>query len=70
MREIKRQYIMSEDNEPVSVIVDIGTFEKIEEVIEDHGLAHFIINSDDDEPLPRNEAIRYYQRLNGIEDTR
>ncbi|WP_292736118.1 hypothetical protein [Methanocalculus sp.] len=61
---------MSEDNEPVSVIVDIGTFEKIEEVIEDHGLAHFIINSDDDEPLPRNEAIRYYQRLNGIEDTR
>ncbi len=70
MREIKRQYIMSEDNEPASVIVDIGTFEKIEEVIEDHGLAHFIINSDDDEPLPRNEAIRYYQRLNGIEDTR
>ncbi|GAA5261867.1 hypothetical protein [Methanocalculus sp. MC3] len=65
MLEIKRQYIMSEDNEPVSVIVDIGTFEKIEAVIEEHGLAQFIINSDDHEPLPRQEAIKYYQKLKG-----
>ena len=35
MLEIKRRYIMSEDNKPVSVVIDISTFEKIESVIED-----------------------------------
>lgn|GEM_PF-4019453 len=33
--------------------------------MEDHVLAHFIINSNDDEPLPRQEAIRFYQKMKG-----
>ncbi len=73
MREIKRQSILSEENEPVGVKPDIGRWKESDSAMEDHGLAHFILNSEDndgEDPLLRNEAIRYYQRLNGIEDTR
>jgi len=35
MLDIKPQYIVSDDNEPVSVILDIETFHKIEAAIED-----------------------------------
>ena len=73
MREIKRQSIRSEENEPVGVKPGIGKCKESDSATEDHGLAHFILNSEDndgEDPLPRNEAIRYYQRLNEIEDTR
>ena len=63
MIDIKRQYIMSEDNKPVSVILDISTFEKIESVIEDFGLAKYINEADDEEPLSRSEALKYYRGL-------
>ena len=63
MLEIKRQYIMSEDNKPVSVVIDISTFEKIESVIEDYGLAKYISESDDEEPLNRSDALKYYKGL-------
>jgi hypothetical protein len=63
MIDIKRQYIMSEDNKPVSVILDISTFEKIESVIEDFGLAKYINEADDEEPLSRSEALKYYRDL-------
>ena len=63
MLEIKRQYIMSEDNKPISVIIDISTFEKIESVIEDYGLGKYIYESDDDEPLNHTEALKFYRGL-------
>lgn len=61
MIEIKRQYIMSEDNKPVSVIIDIATFEKMESVIEDYGLSKYITEADDEEPLKRQDALKYYR---------
>ena len=63
MLEIKCQYIMSEDNKPVSVVIDISTFEKIESVIEDYGLAKYIRESDDEEPLSQSDALKYYRSL-------
>ena len=63
MLEIKCQYIMSEDNKPVSVVIDISTFEKIESVIEDYGLAKYISESDDEEPLSHSDALKYYRSL-------
>lgn len=58
MIDIKHQYIMSEDNKSVSVILDISTFEKMESVIEDFGLAKYINEVDDEEPLNRSDALR------------
>ncbi len=63
MLEIKRRYIMSEDNKPVSVVIDILTFEKIESVIENYGLAKYISESDDEEPLSHSDAFKYYKGL-------
>jgi hypothetical protein len=63
MLDIKRQYIMSEDNKPVSVVLDISTFERIESVIEDYGLAKYIRESDEEEPLDRSHALKYYKDL-------
>jgi hypothetical protein len=63
MLGIKHQYIMSEDNKPVSVIIDINTFEKIESVIEDYGLSKYITEADDEEPLNHPDTLKYYKEL-------
>ena len=65
MSDIKRQYVIAEDNTPVGVIIDIATFEWIESIIEDYGLAQFINEADDEEPLDRSEALRYYKKIQG-----
>lgn len=58
MFDIKPQYIVSDDNEPVSVILDIKTFHKIQAAIEDYGLDKFMNEADDDEPLSLSESTR------------
>ncbi|WFN33457.1 hypothetical protein L1S32_06240 [Methanogenium sp. S4BF] len=63
MLDIKPQYIVSEDNEPVRVILDIQTFHKIEAVIEDYGLDRFMDEADDEEPLSISDAHNYYATL-------
>ena len=60
MLDIKPQFIVSDDNEPVSVILDIQTFHRIEAIIEDYGLDRFMDEADDDEPLSLSEAQDYY----------
>jgi len=65
MSEIKRQYVIAEDNTPVGVIIDIATFERIESILEDYGLAHYITEADDEEPLDRSEALKYYKNIQG-----
>jgi len=42
MSDIKRQYVITEDNTPIGVIIDLSTFERIESIIEDRSLAHYI----------------------------
>lgn len=63
MLDIKPQYIVSDDNELVSVILDIQTFHKIEAVIEDYGLDRLMDEADDEEPLSILEAHNYYATL-------
>lgn len=63
MSEIKRQYVISEDNRPVGVIIDISTFERIESILEEYGLAQYINEADDEEPLKRAEALKYYKKI-------
>jgi hypothetical protein len=60
--ELKRQYIVDEDNQKIGVQLDIATFQRIENVLEDHVLGQFI-NSDDSEMLSVEDAKTYYSAI-------
>lgn len=60
--ELKRQYIVDENNQKVAVQLDLITFEKIEDVLENYGLAQFI-NDEKDETLSVEDAKNYYSPL-------
>ena len=61
MLDISHQFITSEDGKPIGVIIDIETFQKMESIIEDHGLAHLMDEILDDEELDLDEAIKLYE---------
>ena len=62
--EIERKYIINENNQKVAVQLDIGTFEKIEEVLENYALVQWMQQvKEDDELLDMNQAMNYYQSL-------
>jgi hypothetical protein len=53
---IKRQYIVTDNDRRVGVVLDIETFEKIEELLEDCGLALSMEEVEKEESLSLNEA--------------
>lgn len=57
---IKRQYIVDEQNHRVAVQVDIKTFEQIEELLENYALSRLMENSEEDETLNFREAKKFY----------
>lgn len=63
LEEIKKKYIVDENNKKVAVQIDIDTFNKMEEIIEDHGLYKLIRESENDEKLSVEEAKEYYKKL-------
>lgn len=60
--EIKRQYIVNENNQKVAIQIDIATFEKIETVLENFGLVQ-LMEADDSEILSLEDAQQYYATL-------
>ena len=63
MNEIKRKYIVDENNRKVAVQLDLNTFNKIEEVLENYALVQLIKEYEDDEILSLKEAKSYYHNL-------
>jgi len=63
METIKRKYIVDEKNRKVAVQIDIKTFEKIEEIMENYSLYKLMKENDDDEILNIKDGKRYYSRL-------
>jgi hypothetical protein len=63
MLPIKKKYLTDEKKRPVAVQVDIKTFEKMEELLEDYALGQFIEENDPGENLSLNDAKEYYQKL-------
>lgn len=62
--EIKRQYIVDEQNQKIAVQLDIETFKKIEEVLENHALYEIMQTEDrDDKDLEFEEAKKFYNKL-------
>ena len=63
MLKIKKTFVTDEKKHPVAVQIDIKTFEKIEQVLEDHALGKLIEENDLSETLSLNEAKAYYKSL-------
>ncbi len=66
--EIQRKYIVDECNRKVAVQLDIETFEKIEEALENYGLSQLMqVEEPDDELLELEQAQTYYRTLGKAE---
>lgn len=63
MKEIKRKYIVDGNNRKIAVQLDMSTFNKIEEVLENYALVQLIKENEGDDILNLKEAKEYYQKL-------
>ena len=63
MLKIKKKYLTDENNRAVAVQVDIKTFERIEQLLEDYALGQLIEENEPNDTLSLNEAEEYYKRL-------
>lgn len=63
MLEIKKTYVTDSKKRPFAVQVDIQTFEKMEQLLEDYALGQFIHENDPTEILSVSEAKSYYESL-------
>ncbi len=60
---IKKKYIVDENNKKIAVQLDIGTFNKIEEIIENYSLAQLMKENDSSKALRIEEAKEFYSKL-------
>jgi RelB antitoxin of RelBE toxin-antitoxin system len=67
LREIKKRYVVDEDDRRVAVQLDLETFEKIEEVLENYALFKLIADNTEEEVLDLNAAKKYYADLDKAE---
>ncbi len=63
MPTIKKRYIVDEKQRPIGVFLDLKTFAKIEEILEDHFLGKIMEELNGAEALPLAEAKKYYAKL-------
>lgn len=63
MEEFEKKYILDNQNRKVAVQIDISTFEKIENILEDHGLFKLIQEDKDMDYLNLSEAKEFYKGL-------
>jgi PHD/YefM family antitoxin component YafN of YafNO toxin-antitoxin module len=63
MLDIKRDYVVTDDNKKKAVLIDIETFEKIEEILESYGLGKYMEEIEDEEVLSIDNARMHYTTL-------
>jgi hypothetical protein len=63
MFEIHKNIVLDENQKPIAVQVPIEEFERMEELIENYGLAKLMDEVADDEQLSVQEAKRFYRPL-------
>ena len=63
MLAINKKIVLDEQMKPFAVQIPIAEFERLEELIENYGLAKLIDEVSDDEKLSVAEAKEYYQSL-------
>jgi len=63
MLDLNEKYIVDKKKKPVAVQLDIKTFKRLEEVLEDYALAQYMKEARKDKKLDANQAKAYYKRL-------
>jgi len=63
MQIIPKKYIVDENNKKIAVQLDIETFEKMEELLENYGLATLMMENQTEEKLSVAEAKTFYNSL-------
>ncbi|MBW4456218.1 MAG: hypothetical protein KME55_27910 [Nostoc indistinguendum CM1-VF10] len=63
MFEVHKNYVLDENQQPIAVQIPIAEFEKIEEILENYGLAKLMEEVEEEKPLSKDEALKYYQSL-------
>ena len=63
MLEINKNYVLDSDSHLIAVQIPIAEFEKIEEILEDYGLAQLINEVEDEETFNKEEALKYLASL-------
>ena len=63
MDVIQKKYIVDEHNKKVEVQLDINTYRKIEDTLENYALVQLINDGDNDEALSLEEAKVFYETL-------
>ena len=62
METIDKKYIVDEQNRKIAVQIPIGTFEKIEEILENYALVQLMKENEGEEILGIAEAKEYYRK--------
>jgi hypothetical protein len=63
MLEINKSYVVNENQQPIAVQIPLEQFEKIEEILENYGLAKLMQETEDDERLSKEQALKYYNSV-------
>ncbi len=63
MFKIHKSFVVDEHRKPVAVQIPIEEYERLEEILENHGLSKLMDETTDDEGLSVEEAKAYYQSL-------
>ena len=63
MLDLKEKYIINKQQKQIAVQLDIKTFKRLEEVLEDYALAQYMIEAEHDDKLSLNEAQAMYKKL-------
>jgi len=63
MLDIKKTYVTDSMKRPIAVQIDIQTFEKMEQLLEDYALAQYINENNPDDALSVADAKAFYETL-------
>ena len=63
MLKIRKNVVLDENQKPTAIQIPIEDFERLEEIIENYGLAKLMDEVGKDERLSIEEAKNYYQSL-------
>ncbi len=70
MLEINKNYVLDTNDQPIAVQIPIAEFKKIEEILEDYGLAQMMEEVSENETLNKEEALEYLSHLNYFKSLR
>jgi len=63
MLKIHKNIVLDQSRKPVAVQIPIEEFERLEDIIENYGLAKLMDEVKDDERLSVDDAKKYYRSL-------